>query len=630
MSGAEQMQKRIEFNTLKMSGHGNLAAPGDNAGEGKLCADDASGLCGAGGWSRVKQALYVTAAMAATGFLAGGSAHSQMPSRVPDPGQVDVPSQLEPSRPQENLRDGPEVMSEPRAMVPLTQDALPPADAGTATFVFNEMKIEGATMLPTQSLYGLWPYSAGDTVSVEDVFRLANAITQAYSQAGYALSFAVVPEQSIESGVVRLRVVEGYVDRVEFVGEGADKIAGSATLRKAEQIASRILNSRPLRMVDLERYILLINDLPGLEVSTVLKPSLETNGAAVLAIEVRERKAYGVGVAYNNYMPKSLDRDVVGASVDVNGVFAGSDQLKLSGWRGLTSDAYWSGSAEASIGVGNEGARVGVSGQYSNSSPTGSFLSALEYLGETTNASVWAQYPLIRSRTKNLILGTALSVTDSRSEILSAPLTRDRLRSIEFSAAYDFADESRAVTYFRVGYQRGLDAFNATGNSRADAELEYNVVTLDIQRTQPLLQAMSGEISAQVGLRGQTLFDEGGLYSSVECSYGGRGFGRAYDSGILTGDECALGFGELRWNGRIGTLGTEIYGFGDAGYLWQNGGLEPGERRARAAASAGLGARLQLTDRVSGLLETSWDVGTPTGVVSADDMRISAGIRTRF
>ena len=44
-----------------------------------------------------------------------------------------------------------------------------------------------------------------------ELFDFANAITRAYAQAGYALSFAVVPEHTIEDGAVTVRVIEGFV-----------------------------------------------------------------------------------------------------------------------------------------------------------------------------------------------------------------------------------------------------------------------------------------------------------------------------------------------------------------------------------------------------------------------------------
>ena len=541
-----------------------------------------------------------------------------------------VPSTLEPTRPQENLEEGPRIKSSPQDIVPLTQVEIVPENADAITFVFREVNIEGAAVLTSAELLALWPVAPGETASVADVFRFANAITRTYADAGYALSFAVVPEQNIENGVVAIRVIEGFIDRIEFVGDKAERLRGSPILRRAEKIASKILRSRPLKTADLERYVLLVNDLPGLKVSTTLKPAAEVIGAAVLALAVKEQKPVRADFAYNNYLPASLDRHVASVSASLGGVFTGSDEISFSGWHSIGSDAYWSVLGTGSIGIGEDGFRIGVSGFHSESDPETTLLDALEYLGETTTGSTFVSYPVIRGRTKNLTLGSSLSFIDSRADILDESLIRDRLRSVDISATYDFADVTGAVTYMQITYQRGLDVFNASGDSRANGELTYNLLKLDAQRTQPLWEMASGQVAVQVALRGQVVLGPGGLFSNAECAFGGRRFGRVYDAGVLTGEHCALGYAELSWNGRVGSVNTMIYGFGDGGYLWQKGTLEPGEIRRRSAASAGAGLRLQLTEHISGAVETSWAVSSPTGIESTDDFRVNAALRASF
>ena len=549
---------------------------------------------------------------------------------APAGAQVAIPPELEPTRPEQNLERGPRVQSSPRPVTPLVRQEQAPENAEAIPFVFRELTIEGATALEPDALHALWSVAPGETASVADLFDFANAITRAYAEAGYALSFAVVPEQHIENGAVTVRVIEGFVEEIVFVGARAQQLRGRAVLRRAEQVASRLRRSRPLQTADLERYLLLLNDLPGLTVSATLEASADRAGGAVLNLEVTEHHTVSAGLSYNSYMPAALGRDVAGVEAGYFGGLTGTDELRVSAWQSLSSNAYWSMAGRASSAIGAEGLRVGVSGLHSRSDPQTAFLEALEFLGETTSASVFASYPLIRSRTKNLTLSAALSLTDVDAEILDAALTRDRMRGLEVSLAYDFAGASRAVTYVRAGYERGIDRFGAAGSSRANGQLAYHILTLDAQRTQPLFAAFSGEVSAQVAFHGQVAFGSGGLFSPVECAFGGRRFGRGYDAGVVTGDHCALGHGELAWRGRVGPADTTVYGFGDVGYLWQKGALQSGERRRRSAASAGVGLRIGLADQVDGVVETSWVLRAPQGAVATDDFRVNAGLRLRF
>ena len=544
-------------------------------------------------------------------------------------GPGELPPTLDPSRLQGNLEEAPEIRSTPQESVPLKRETLTPDNADQVTFVYREMRIEGATEFSDDQLLQAWTLTDGETASVADIFRFANAITSMYAEAGYALSFAVVPEQDVENGIVNIRVVEGFIDKIEFSEAKSDKFSAKVSRHRAEAILSRLVGSGPLKTADLERCVLLVNDLPGLKVGTTLAPST-TPGGAILAVEIRDIKPLSASVDYNNYLPDSFNRDSGGVTASVSGVLTGSDQFSISGWKSFTQDAYWSASGEGSIGIGNNGLRVGASYGYSNSEPDDAFLTALEYLGETKRGRAWMRFPLIRSRTQNLTLEGALIANNSRSEILADTLVDDRLRSAEVSLAYDFAGSARAINYIRVGAERGMDIFGAQGNSRANGQLEYTNINLDLQRTQPLWDVFSGSVSMQVGLRGQAMFGPGGLFSGSECAYGGRRFGRAYDSGVLSGEQCALGFGEMRWDGRVGPIQAQFYGYGDGGYLWQKGQLEAGQLRERSGASAGLGMRLHVTDSLSAAVEGGWALGSPTGVVLDEDFKLNASLSKRF
>ena len=586
-------------------------------------------------FARKPRRLFATLGAATLAFvtvLSGATASAQ---RI-------APSTVEPARPQESLEEPPVAQSLPRRAVQLRRSQQAPQGADQIAFTFRQLDIRGAFAMDPDRLRAAWPHRSGDVVTVEEVFRFANAVTGLYAKAGYALSFAVVPEQDIDNGVVLIEVVEGYIDSFEIVGDGVDEETAEAVgeeettapapfIRIIERMARRMMRARPLRAADLERYVLLINDLPGLAISTTLTPSA-ASGAATLRIEILERQSVSVETSYNNFITEALDRHVAGGTVTLNRLLTGADQLRFTGWRGAVSDAYWSVSGDYSLGLGSEGTRVGVSGLHSSSDPQGDFLDALEYLGRTTTGSVFMTYPMIRRRSQNVSLTAVASFSNAEADILETALTRDRLRTLELMATYDFADATRAVSFLRLGFTRGLDIADATGNSRANANVEYTLVKLDAQRDQPLFRAFSGEIGAQLSLHGQAAIGPNALFSVAECAYGGRRFGRAYDSGILVGDRCLLGAAELRWRGRFaGGLSGDVYGFVDVGLVEQKGALEPGELRDRSAASAGAGLRLRLTDRVDGLAETSWTVKDPTGLAAfEDDVRVNASLRARF
>ena len=93
-----------------------------------------------------------------------------------------------------------------------------------------------------------------------------------------------------------------------------------------ENYAAKIKQSRPLRLKDLERYVLLANDLPGIKIKTVLSPSSSALGATDLTFVVAQKRL-AVSVNYDNYGTRYLDPYHLGANLAVNSLLGSADKL---------------------------------------------------------------------------------------------------------------------------------------------------------------------------------------------------------------------------------------------------------------------------------------------------------------
>jgi len=92
------------------------------------------------------------------------------------------------------------------------------------------------------------------------------------------------------------------------------------------------------------------------------------------------------------------------------------------------------------------------------------------------------------------------------------------------------------------------------------------------------------------------------LLSSEEMGFGGRAYGRGYDSSEIVGDD---GFGasiELRWNPdyKVSYIQDyEVFGFYDFGKIW-NQETDIDSLETQSLASAGIGVRTDFTDAIKG------------------------------
>src|SRR5690606_493539 len=103
-------------------------------------------------------------------------------------------------------------------------------------------------------------------------------ITNFYRNTGYILSRAILPPQHVKDGVVNVQIIEGFIDKVEVAGK--PKNATCLVLGMGEQISK----CPPLALSRMEKYLLLLNEVPGTQVRAVLSPSKSKAGAADLSL----------------------------------------------------------------------------------------------------------------------------------------------------------------------------------------------------------------------------------------------------------------------------------------------------------------------------------------------------------
>lgn len=540
-----------------------------------------------------------------------------------------VPTTLEPIRADQNLKPAPQPKSVPRPEVKLNNRQLAPKDAAMLTFTFKELVFQGNAALSSAEIASLWPHKSDDQVTIEAVFALANAVTKRYADAGYALCFGVVPEQDIKDGKVRIVVVEGFMSEHAY---GVARPSGRA-LNATEAQLGRLKQSKPLRSDVLERNVLLMDDLPGWDVGSVLSASPTVVGGSDLSLEFT-RTPDVIDLSWNNFLPRALDRQVVGATWSGYGHLDGTDELSLGFYRSPEGDAYRSFNVAASTLIGSDGERIGFTFSQSDSRPTDPLLVPLEFKGRSRNARVTLSKPLIRSRAATLQAEAYVGSMDADSSLIGGAPTRDALRIVGGTLTYDFARQDQSTNLVRLNLEQGLAGLGAEGNSRANGSSDYTVASLDFTRSAPLAALGDAALSYSFALQGQCSLGDP-LLSPVEAAFGGRQFGRFFDAGSMNGEQALFGSFELRYArplalGLAEPVRFQGYLFFDAGMIRQQGELQPQELRERHAASAGLGVRLGLPHGMNALVEITRLVSQPAGVVLDDSPRFNASFGVRF
>ncbi len=468
-----------------------------------------------------------------------------------------------------------------------------PDGAENIRFDLNNVIITNANEYDEQELASVYNDMIGTEISLADLYAIANRITLKYRNDGYILTQAVVPPQTIDGGTAKIQVVEGYINNISLQGDAES----SRELDLIESYALKISKGGALNIAEMERQLLLINDLPGVTARTIISPSQTTPGAADMLIIV-ERDPFEALVGADNYGSRFL------GPLQFNGVASANSLLGFN--ERITAQAVLAPDAgiELAFGalsyeqpIGPYGTTLILAGSITDTDP-GFTLSQFEVEGLSKSLAITAEHPIIRSRDTNIFGRLSLDWRNVDSKNNVQTTIKDRIRAARAGIKVDFLERflGTAVNTFDIEASRGLDIIGAS--DKGDANLtrslgdpqftKYNLRVQRLQRVTP---------SFNVLLAGRGQYSNDALLSSEEFGLGGISTVRGYDPSETTGDSGIAGKVEVQWNNPSRNL--QLYTFLDSGTVWNEDATNSNAKR-NSLSSTGIGARFDLPMDISG------------------------------
>lgn len=558
-------------------------------------------------------------------FLYASTALAQVPdaaSSVADPGRAD-----------RNLRERIAVPNvAPDIQVKDIATGRAPAGADSVRFTLKDLRLEGVTAYNEAQLRPVYDGALGQTISLADLYKIAADLTAKYRNDGYILTQIVVPPQTIESGTAKLQVVEGTIDQITVQGGPEETKALPLMRQYAAQINRK---GGPLNVKDLERSLLLINDLPGVSARSIIAPSASKPGAADLTILV-ERDPYDAFLGIDNYGSRYLGRWEASAGGSINSQIFHANE-KFSGQvvyapHGPITDhelAYIAGSYWTPIGA--HGTNFEAFYSYTDTEP-GLELRDFDVKGRSHFVSLTLKHPCIRTRNLNFISRISFDGRNVESENNIPDDREDNIRALRAGGRLEFVDGllSGGVNTVDLEVAKGLSILGASDKGDADltrpeGDPQFFKFEAEAQRLQRLTQ----QVNLLVGVKGQLSNDA--QLSAEEFGVGGSAYGRGYDPSEIVGDDGIAGKIELQWNPVWQTswmTSGQVFGFWDAGKVWNDDSTTSSD--VESLASTGLGFRADLVQDI----QTEVFVAVPlTRKVQGerdDDARLYMSLSKRF
>lgn len=540
-------------------------------------------------------------------LLLAPAVHAQTTSPSLPPGAEPGRETLRPVLPTPGL-------NAPAIAVPRAAATTAPPGSEALRFTLTQLQIDGASRYSAESLKPLYADLLGQNISVLQAFGVAQALELRYRNAGYVTTRVVVPQQTIESGVFRIQVIEGFLSDIVFEGDSGPARAA------IERLIGPLRGIRPVELADIERRLLLANDLAGITVRATLEAAPDVLGGSTLRVAA-QRSQREASLSLDTRSSPYLGWANVGASLAFNALGERAERISLS----LRSSLETGRSALASAGydalLSGDGLMLSASASLSTSQPHLE-LQALDVRSKVQTGQVTLTWPIIRSRQTNLRAMGQVEVRDVDTDIAGSAFTRDRLRVLRLGLSADRADESNGINAVRLTLHQGLDALGAKPKgdpqaSRVNGRSDFTKLTLDLTR----MQQLGARSSLMLALNSQ--WSRGALLASEEMGLGGASFGRGYDDGKIAADSGVAVSVELRHNPAWAwaPAETQVFAFADGGRLRPSREGAP-LTHTRSLSSVGAGVRANLAANSFATLELAKPLNTVPGPKADRNTRV--------
>jgi len=543
-------------------------------------------------------------------FALAAAAHPQTQPRVPLPGQV------------EREFTPPPALRAPAPKLPAAPPVLPgPPPTPDVKLVVREITVEGSTVYSQAELAPYFAPLLGKEVSLDDIHKLAADLTARYAADGYFLSRVLVPAQEIEAGRVRLTAIEGYIAQVRFQGARPEHEG------LLDAYAARIRAGRPIRLAALERYLLLMNDLAGVEARSTLVTSLAGVGAADLVVDYAFTHASGQ-LGGDNRGSRALGPWRVLASGERNSLFGRYDKTRLFASSTLNDEQNYVSLFHAQP-IGAEGARLALTGWGAWARPDPSTQGGLSTETTSWSGGLFHFYPVVRSRAVNLTTRFGFVAEGGRTQASGVTVTDDDLRVVRAGVSLDAVDRFFGSNVVDVEFAQGLNALGARQTTTVALPVttgknDFTKLAAYAARLQPL----DANWSIFAAVSGQYAFSN--VPSLAAFAVGGEYFGRGYDPSEIVGDSgVSVKLDLQRALGAIGAAALQGYAFYDFGAVYQRDAF-PGQPKRLSLASAGLGLRVRYRTALYGYVEAAKPLTLTPTLEGDKDPRLYVGLFWTF
>ena len=392
----------------------------------------------------------------------------------------------------------------------------------------NVLKVVGQTLYDEEFLIRVTEFNPGSNLSITDLRLMTEKVANHFHRNGYFLAQAYLPTQTIKDGVITIIVIVGEYGSVTIHNQS--NLSNSL----AASLMNGINSGNAIESGPLETRLLLLSDLPGVRVSSILVPGTAP-GTSDLNIELTPGAFITGSVEADNAGLPATGTNRLGASINLNNLAGLGDVASLrilSSGPGMTY-------GRASYQLEVDRATLGLSYTHIDYS-LGKQYEDLGIQGIAQITSLYSSYPLIRSRNKNLYAQLGFDYRTYKDQINLIDSNTNINNQVLMPGIYGDQRDSFSgggLTTYGLTWSLGnldIQAFAARNQDSQTTNTNgaYQKMTFNAMRLQKVMDtpiSFYGAITGQVSSKNLNIWEK--------MAIGGMNGVRAYPAGTAFGDQ---------------------------------------------------------------------------------------------
>lgn len=363
-----------------------------------------------------------------------------------------------------------------------------PSQPNVSIFV-RKLEVIGSTIFSATEINPIVQPLSGRSATLEELQKVADAITQLYLNKGYITSRAVLVNQVITDGVVQIRVIEGSLEEIQ--------IEGTRRLNR-DYVSSRVRLAvkKPLNINKVEEQLRLLRIDPLFDKVEASIGAGTKLGQSILTVRVKEANPFVSVFSVDNYSPPSIAPERGGVSLRYRNLTGIGDEISASYNFGLNFGDF----DRAASNVYDFTYRVPLNPMNGTlqfrAAPNNNKLvnpPAIQPFSDIKGSldfyELSYRQPLVRSLKEEFALSTAFAFqgNDGSFTFDGIPINagRSRTRVLKFGQDYTRRDTQGAWA-IQSQFSFGLDIFDAIVSSEPNQDGSFFSWLGQVQRVQQL------------------------------------------------------------------------------------------------------------------------------------------------